>query len=111
MSFYFGFYDYCRKKEFNTFISGSIAGLMNWTLTYPIDVIESRQIAQDISIKDALKQGKLWKGYGVCATRAIIVNAAIFSSYEQIKKLLEQNNIQKFINSLINSYIIYIFHI
>ena len=62
---------------------------MNWTLTYPIDVIQSRQIAQDVSIKEAIQQGKLWKGYGVCAARAIIVNAAIFSSYEYIKQLLQ----------------------
>ena len=37
-------------------ISGGIAGLVNWTTTYPIDVIHARQIAQHISIKQAIKQ-------------------------------------------------------
>ena len=91
MCFYFGFYNYCKEeKKYNSFISGAIAGLMNWTFTYPIDVIQSRQIAQEISIKEAILQKQLWKGYGVCSARAMIVNAVIFSAYEQVKKILNK---------------------
>ena len=70
-------------------ISGGIAGLVNWTTTYPIDVIHARQIAQHISIKQAIKQGNLWRGFPVCATRAVLVNATTFSVYEKVKKIME----------------------
>ena len=68
-------------------ISGGIAGLLNWTFTYPIDVIRTRQMANNISIKKAINQGNLWKGYSACAMRAIIVNSASFYVYEKSKNL------------------------
>ena len=43
---YFGTYKSLRKEEYNPMISGAAAGLVNWTTTYPIDVIHARQIAQ-----------------------------------------------------------------
>ena len=85
MSAYFGSYFYLRDRGFNPLIAGGAAGLFNWTLTYPIDVVRSRQIAQQISIKEAIKRGTLWKGFSVCASRAIIVNAANFWVYEKVK--------------------------
>ena len=85
-------YKYARDDlEFNPLIAGALAGLANWTMTYPFDIVKSRQIAQDVSIKDAIKMGKLWKGYPVCATRAVIVNAVNFWTYETVKNLLENN--------------------
>ena len=88
MSFYFGSYNYLKDQGFNPLISGGLAGLLNWTTTYPIDVIRSRQIAQQISIKQAIKMGNLWKGYSVCALRAVIVNAANFWVYEKVRKMV-----------------------
>ena len=88
MSFYFGSYNYFKDQGFNPLISGGLAGLLNWTTTYPIDVIRSRQIAQQISIKQAIKMGNLWKGYSVCALRAVIVNAANFWVYEKVRKMV-----------------------
>ena len=88
MSAYFGSYFFFKEQGYNPLISGGLAGLANWTLTYPMDVIRSRQIAQHISIKDAVKMGKLWKGYNICAIRAVIVNAANFWVYEKVKYLL-----------------------
>ena len=88
MSAYFGSYFFFKEHGYNPLISGGLAGLANWTLTYPLDVIRSRQIAQHISIKEAIKMGKLWKGYNICAIRAVIVNAANFWVYEKIKYLL-----------------------
>ena len=40
-------------------------------------------------IKQAIKIGNLWKGYSVCATRAVLVNACTFSVYEKVKKLIK----------------------
>ena len=87
MTVYFGTYNSLKKEGYNPLIAGGAAGLANWTSTYPIDVIHARQIAQHISLKQAIKQGKLWKGFSVCALRAVIVNASTFSVYEKVKKL------------------------
>ena len=90
MSSYFGMYKYAKDDlEFNPLFSGAYAGLATWTLTYPFDIISSRQIAQGLTIPEAIKIGKLWNGYSICATRAIIVNAVNFWTYESVKNLLE----------------------
>ena len=87
---YFQSYNYLREKQINILISGGIAGLANWTLTYPIDVIRNRVYAQQITMREALKQGQLWKGYGLCATRAVLVNAVGFWVYEKYRDLKER---------------------
>ena len=89
MSAYFGMYNYCREKDYHPLISGGCAGLANWTLIYPVDVIKSRQIAQQISIKEAISIGNLWKGYSICAVRAVLVNAINFWVYETVKSHLD----------------------
>lgn len=88
MTAYFGTYDYFKSKNYHPLLSGALAGLSNWTLTYPIDVIKSRQIAQNMTIKQAFNYGKLWKGFPICATRAVIVNATNFYVYESLMKYL-----------------------
>ena len=67
----------------NPLISGGIAGLCNWTATYPLDVIRNREIAQNINFREAMKMGGLWKGYSFCALRAVKVNAIGFFVYEK----------------------------
>ena len=90
-SVYFGVYDICKHTyELPIIVCGSLAGLANWTITYPIDVIKSRQMCQNIGINEALQQGQLWKGYSICALRSIIVNAAIFYTYETSKSYLDE---------------------
>lgn len=90
MSSYFGMYKYARDDlEFTPLIAGASAGLATWTLSYPFDIISSRQIAQELTIPEAIKIGKLWSGYSICATRAVIVNAINFWTYESVKNLLE----------------------
>ena len=84
-SVYFGSYFTFRDYGLHPLISGGLAGLCNWTTTYPIDVIKSRQMAENISISKAIKMGKLWRGYSVCAARAVIVNAIDFWIYETVK--------------------------
>ena len=92
-STYFISYDYCKDKGLSVPISGSIAGLLNWTLTYPLDVIRNRQLVSNISMIEAYKKGNLWKGYSICASRAIIVNSVGFYLYEKIIKQLCSHNI------------------
>lgn len=87
---YFGSYHYLRDKNYDIITSGGIAGLANWTLTYPIDVVRNRVYAQKISMKEAFAQGNMWKGYGLCASRAILVNAVGFWVYEKMKELQER---------------------
>ena len=84
MSTYFSMYKYAKDDlKFHPMFSGSLAGLANWTLTYPFDIVKSRQIAQGLTIREAIKMGNLWHGYPVCALRAIIVNGVIFYTYRQ----------------------------
>ena len=93
MSLYFGTYHKAREHGFNSFVSGGIS-LANWTFSYPIDVIMSRQIAQNISISQVIiKQGALWKGFSICAFRAVLVNSINFSIYEFVMKSFKKKRI------------------
>tara|TARA_B100000963_G_scaffold360591_1_gene392050 strand:- start:160 stop:819 length:660 start_codon:yes stop_codon:yes gene_type:complete len=84
-SIYFTTFHYARRNQINPFIAGGIAGLANWTFTYPIDVVRTRQIMHNCSMYSAIKQGKLWKGYIPCACRAILVNSVGFYVYDFLK--------------------------
>ena len=84
---YFGSYDYLRDHNVNAFLSGGISGILNWIATYNLDVIRNRQIAQNIDFKTAFNQGQLWKGIGICLTRAFIVNSVGFLVYDEGKKV------------------------
>lgn len=86
-STYFSTFKYCKDNEINTLLSGGIAGLMNWTVSYPIDVIRNRQIGKNISFKEAYELGNLWKGYPICAVRAVLVNSVGFWVYEECMKM------------------------
>ncbi len=88
MSVYFGAYHEMKNKDFHPLISGGMAGLCSWTFTYPLDVIRTRQIAQNLSIVDALKQKNMWNGYKICAFRAILLNGINFWVYETVRKSL-----------------------
>jgi hypothetical protein len=84
---YFWSFDYAKNTcGIHPFFAGAIAGLSNWTLTYPIDVIRSRQLADNISLWEALKKGELWRGYGICAIRAVLVNSVGFYVYDFMKE-------------------------
>ena len=83
MAIYFGTYHYLKSKEMSTLTAGGCAGMLNWACTYPLDVIRSRQLSQNIEIKTAFKQGNLWRGFIICMARAFIVNSVSFYIYEQ----------------------------
>lgn len=88
---YFSSYNKLKDSNFPIFLSGSIAGCLSWILTYPIDTIKSRiQSNSCSSIKDAIKQKKLFLGFGNCIIRAFIVNGIGFSIYEEALKSLKK---------------------
>lgn len=86
---YFGLYFYSKDiLELPVFISGGLAGIANWTITYPLDTIRSRQISNNITINKAIKMGNLWRGYSACLIRAFMVNSCSFYVYEFCKEKL-----------------------
>lgn len=88
---YFGSYNYLQNKYDNPFLNGGIAGIINWTCTYPIDVIKTRKqtypelkyrdIISNFNIKDNIR------GLNITIIRSFIVNASIFYVFESIKAL------------------------
>ena len=85
LSLYFGTYHWMRdEKKYNSLISGGTAGLVNWTISYPLDVVRNRQIAQRITIKEAVQMRNFWNGYSIAATRSVIVNAVSFTVFEKL---------------------------
>ena len=46
-------------------------------------------MARNISIRQALKEKQLWRGYSVCALRSVIVNAVNFKVYETAKLIFD----------------------
>lgn len=85
MSAYFGVY--CDlTSHTGPLVAGAAAGLANWTITYPMDVVSTRQIAGNLRIRDAMRGG-MWAGYLPCAVRAILVNSATFYTYEALKNM------------------------
>jgi len=83
-SVYFGVY-FDLTQALGPLVAGAAAGLANWTITYPLDIVSTRQIAGNLLIREAL-HGGLWRGYLPCAMRAILVNSATFYVYEKLKK-------------------------
>ena len=83
-SVYFGVY-FDLTQSLGPLVAGAAAGLANWTITYPLDIVSTRQIAGNLLIREAL-HGGLWRGYLPCAMRAILVNSATFYVYEKLKK-------------------------
>ena len=44
-------------------------------------------MVKNINFRTALKEGNLWRGYGLCATRAVVVNSVGFKVYDYCKNL------------------------
>jgi len=86
MSAYFSTYHYIKEKNYSPFFSGSFAGIMSWLTSYPLDTIRSRQISQNIKMKEAIKLGKLYKGILPCLARAAITNGCIWTIVEKMNK-------------------------
>jgi len=84
-SLYFKAYYYCKEKGISPVIGGAISGMSLWGLLYPLDTIKTRQISQNISLKDAYIQGKYYRGFGICITREVVVNSALWTVVDYLK--------------------------
>jgi solute carrier family 25 (mitochondrial carnitine/acylcarnitine transporter), member 20/29 len=89
---YFGSYFSLKDRYFNDnplgpLYAGGLAGLLCWSICYPVDVIKTR-IQSDISFKTAISQKNLYAGISWCLIRAFIANSAAFGCYEWAKKLI-----------------------
>jgi len=85
--YFYAFHILNEEYKLNTYLSGGIAGLANWTSTFPIDVIKTRQLTYNVSILQAIKMGGLWNGYVPCAIRALLVNSSGFYVYKTLYDL------------------------
>ena len=89
-SLYIPIYSMMKKNEHNVIVSGATAGIVNWTASYPLDVIRTRQITYNKNtLQESINMGSIWKGYKACAMRAIITSALGFTVYENILKYLK----------------------
>ena len=80
---FFTTYNETKKNNLPYFVSGSLAGCASWSVTYPVDTIKTRmQTGLYNSIGDAIKERKLYRGFGICITRAILVNGCGLFVYE-----------------------------
>lgn len=88
-SLYIGSYQKLRDYEFPIAYAGALSGLINWTISYPLDVIRTRLITYPTkTIKECIKMGSLNKGYVPCAIRAILTSSVGFSIYETVLNYL-----------------------
>lgn len=92
-SIYFPSYYYLRSQDVHVLPSGGIAGMLAWGTIYPLDTIKTRvQAGAAKTIREAFKQGGLWKGLTPCLVRAAITNSVGFYVYEQSKLFLISKN-------------------
>jgi solute carrier family 25 carnitine/acylcarnitine transporter 20/29 len=83
-----------------TVLSGSVAGVACWTLSYPQDVVKSHvqlrggSLTAGASITRSLfaREGArgFWRGYSAAATRAIPANGAGFLAYECVRSAYQR---------------------
>jgi len=89
LSAYFSVYHELKERCCWVWVAGGLAGLANWTLTFPVDTVRSRVMADKMTFGEAWTTKGLWRGYSIAATRAVVVNAASFSVYEQALTILK----------------------
>lgn len=85
---YFLTFDYMyNQHSIHSFLSGGIAGINSWLLTYPLDTLKSRrQLYHTKSLQELISMGSLYNGLGITLLRGFIVNGASFYFYSMVKK-------------------------
>ena len=82
---YYSSFDTMKNNNVPIFLGGGIAGVLSWTLTYPLDTIKSRLQSNSCkTIKEAYFQKKLFNGLSPCIQRAFIVNSFGMYVYEKL---------------------------
>ena len=86
MTAYFGTYAHLREEHgVGPCVAGAACGLAGWTVSYPSDVVRSRQVALGVGFREAWAMGRLWRGFGACAARAVVVNGTNLGVYEGVR--------------------------
>lgn len=89
-SLYIPIYKKMKENNYNNIISAASAGIINWTASYPLDVIRTRQfINNNNTLYQSIQMGSLWSGYTACASRSILTTIVSFSTYEYFMKKLK----------------------
>ena len=89
-SFYIPTYMIMKKNDYNTITAGAVSGFVNWSISYPIDVIRTRQIIHNKNtFMDSINMGPVWKGYNACALRGALTAVVGFTVYENMIKLFK----------------------
>lgn len=89
MTTYFGTYAHLREERgVGPCTAGAACGLASWSVSYPFDVVRSRQVVLGVNFREAWAMGRLWRGFGACAARAVVVNATNFGVYEAVREWL-----------------------
>jgi hypothetical protein len=79
-----------KKNDYNTVVSAAVSGFVNWSVSYPIDVIRTRQISNNKNtLRETINMGSLWKGYTACASRGALTAVVGFLVYENMLKLFK----------------------
>jgi len=90
---YFSTYQKLEQYNLPSFISGGIAGIVNWGITYPIDTIKTRiQNGSCDTIPEAFQKGNLWNGVTTAMFRAFFVCGLHFFSYETCLSVLRNES-------------------
>lgn len=90
MALYFGNYKSLIDCHVSPFMAGGISGTITWLIGYPLDVIKTRQLTYNITIKKAIQMGSFHKGLSICLVRAFLVNSFGFYSYEYIESRIKK---------------------
>lgn len=84
---YYPVYDIMKKYNYNSFISGGIAGMSCWTFSYWADVINTH-VMSGKSFTNVIKTLKIkdyFKGIHICLIRAFIINGIGYFFYDLSK--------------------------
>jgi len=89
-SFYIPTFMIMKKNDYNTVVSAAVSGFVNWSVSYPIDVIRTRQISNNKNtLRQSINMGPLWRGYNICALRGALTSVIGFLVYENMIKLFK----------------------
>lgn len=91
------FSTYMKLKEYSPdtiMINGGLAGCASWCFSYPFDTIKTHHQSanSNVTIKELWLKGILFRGFGICMTRAFIVNAINFYIYETLHSIWTASN-------------------
>jgi hypothetical protein len=93
---YFSTYMKLKEKSPDTvMLNGGLAGCASWCFSYPFDTMKTHHQTNNSSVtfKELWNKGVLFKGFGICMTRAFIVNAINFYIYETLHNIWNAQSI------------------